>query len=87
MIKIFGRRKSEPTCEEVMVVLQSYLDGEIDADTARGVAVHLERCERCGPEARVYQQIKTSLHLHALPVDAAVLASLEAFGRRLAAGE
>ncbi len=86
MMKFFRRRKSGPSCEEVMEVLQSYLDGETDAETARSVAAHLEVCEGCGPEAEVFRRIKLSLHQHAEPVDPAVLSSLEAFGRRLASG-
>ncbi|MEZ5379105.1 MAG: zf-HC2 domain-containing protein [Acidimicrobiales bacterium] len=87
MIKLFRRKQSGPTCGEVMEVLQSYLDGEVEAEQARAVAAHLEACAHCGPEAEVYRQIKVSLRHRAAPVDPAVLAGLEAFGRRLAAGE
>ncbi len=87
MIKLFRRRKSQPTCGEVIEVLQSYLDGEVDAETARSVAAHLEICADCGPEAQVYRDIKQSLRNRSAPVDPTVLAGLEAFGRRLAAGE
>ncbi len=87
MIKLFRRRKTGPTCDQVMEVLQSYLDGEIDVETARAVAAHLDECDQCGPEAQVYAHIKVSLRERSAPVDAEVLAGLEAFGRRLAAGE
>ncbi len=87
MIKLFRRRRPGLTCREVIEVLQSYLDGETDAETARAVAGHLEMCVNCGPEAQMYRDIKVSLRNRATPVDPDVLASLESFGRRLAAGE
>lgn len=90
MMRWFRRRSAsdaQPSCEQVMEVLQSYLDGETDAATARAVAVHLEMCVNCGPEARVFRDIKQSLARKAEPVDPAVLAGLEAFGRRLISSE
>ncbi len=87
MLRWFRRTRSAPTCAEVMEVLQSYLDGEVDEDTARRVAAHLDECVDCGPEAAVYRRIKFSLHQQARPVDPAILAGLERFGRRIANGD
>lgn len=85
--KLLGRFRGGPSCDEIMEVLQSYLDGEIDADTARDVAGHLEGCTDCNTESEVYRNIKASLAGAAEPVDPDVLASLQAFSDRLVAGE
>ncbi len=87
MLRWFRRTRSGPSCAEVMEVLQSYLDGEVDEETARRVSAHLDECVNCGPEAEIYRRIKASLHHHARPVDPAILAGLERFGRRIAHGD
>jgi anti-sigma factor RsiW len=48
-------------CVRTMPVLQSYLDSNVDEDTARRVAAHLEGCRRCGLDAEVYSAIKRVL--------------------------
>lgn len=77
------RVRDEATCAEVARVLQRHLDGEIDELTARRVERHLERCRRCGLEARTYEAIKDALS-RAAPVDRGALERLREFGRRLA---
>ena len=85
--KLLNRFRGGPSCDEVMEVLQSYLDGEVDADTAKEVAEHLNSCTDCDAESAVYRNIKASLAESAEPVDPDVLASLKAFSDRLVAGE
>lgn len=85
--KLLQRFRRGLSCDEVMEVLQSYLDGEIDAETARLVAVHLESCADCDLESDVYRRIKLTLATTAEPIDPAVMASLRAFSSRLVAGE
>lgn len=85
--KILNRFRGGLSCDEIMEVLQSYLDGEVDADTARQVAAHLEMCTDCDAESDVFRNIKSSLASSAEPVDPAVLASLRSFSNRLVAGE
>ncbi len=85
--KLLNRFRGGPSCDEIMEVLQSYLDGEVDAETAREVAGHLEACTDCDAESDVFRSIKTSLANSAEPVDPDVLASLRAFSDRLVAGE
>ena len=85
--KLLRRFRGGPSCDEVMEVLQSYLDGEVDLDTARRVAGHLETCTDCGPESEVYRRIKTALARSAEPVDPDILAGLHSFSARLLAGE
>lgn len=85
--KLLNRLRGGPSCDEIMEVLQGYLDGEVDVDTARKVSTHLEMCTDCKPESDVYRSIKASLAASAEPVDPDVLASLRAFSDRLVAGE
>lgn len=80
LLKMFRRGRS---CEEILEVLQSYLDGEIDAETARSVAVHLHDCTECDRESQLYQIIKASLAARRRPVDPEVLDALRRFGDQL----
>lgn len=70
-------------CRYVMRVLQSYLDGEVDARTADIVAAHLEECRRCGLEAATYEAIKVAIASGIeggrVPVDPGILDRLHAF--------
>jgi len=77
----FMRRS--PSCDEIMEVLQAYLDGEVDVETAREVAGHLEDCTACSHESDVYQRIKSSLTTRRREIDPEVRAKLEAFSRDL----
>ena len=81
------RRGKGLSCEQVMEVLQSYLDGETDAETARGVAGHLEDCSDCNTESMVYSNIKGSLNARPETIDPEILANLRSFGERIARGE
>ena len=87
MLKLFKRKPGGLSCGQVMEVLQSYLDGEIDAKTASKVSAHLDECVDCDLEAGVYDRIRSSLATRTEPVDAGVLASLESFSERLMNGE
>lgn len=61
-------RLRNPECHRVRQVLQSYLDGELDASDTAMVAAHLEHCERCGIEESLYVEVKESLgRLHQPP--------------------
>lgn len=72
-----------PDCHRVRQVLQSYLDGELDASDATMVAAHLEHCDRCGIEAELYEQVKESLaRLHQQP-DPAALDRLRRFAAEI----
>lgn len=85
--RFLDRFRSGPSCAEVMEVLQSYLDGEVDTDTARDVAGHLETCPDCEVESETYRRIKSTLASRAEPIDPEVMASLLAFSDRLVTGE
>ena len=54
-------RRRPMDCHQVAQVLQTYLDGEIDAVTAVRISRHLEACRRCGMELRAYHEIKQAL--------------------------
>ena len=84
--RLMTRLRRLPSCAEVMEVLQTYLDGEIDAEQARKVAAHLRMCTACDQESLVYEGIKASLANRRRDIDPEVLAALEAFGRDLAEG-
>ena len=58
-------------CADVTRVLQEYLDGRLDAATARLAAAHLDMCKDCGLEAETYRTIKQALfELGTPPADA-----------------
>ncbi len=80
-------RRRGLSCDEVMVVLQSYIDGETGVDTARAVAAHLADCPDCDLESTAYRKIKLSLASTAAPLDPEVMASLRNFSDRLVRGE
>ncbi len=71
------------TCDQVMEVLQAYLDGEVDAAQARAVSLHLDKCDRCNLESDVFRRIQLRLKAQPFDVDPEVSARLEAFGQRL----
>lgn len=75
------------SCEQVMEVLQSYLDGEIDTPTARFVATHLDRCPPCEHESHVYERIKTSLGRRRVELDETVAQALADYIERVTKGE
>lgn len=83
MNRLLKRLRRSPSCDEIMEVLQAYLDGEVDAETARKVAGHLEDCSACSHESDVYERIKTSLSNRRRDIDPEVRAALEAFSRDL----
>lgn len=70
-------------CREVGLRIQSYLDGELDADKMDGIRDHLEACIECGMEADVFRQIKTDLAEHAPTANASALDRLRAFIRQI----
>jgi ribosomal protein S14 len=49
------------SCLKALQLLQSFIDGELDPDSAQRVARHLEHCRRCGLEAAVYRELQESL--------------------------
>ena len=88
-MKIIGRligTRRQLSCAQVGKVLQTYLDAELDDETAHKVAAHLEDCRRCGLEAETYDALKASLRRGSV-VEAEPVTRLRAFGERLARGE
>ncbi len=82
--KLFTRGYS---CHDTLQHLQSYLDGETDAKTARKVAAHLSDCPPCHEELEIYERIKLRLAQPQITIDPAVLEALNEFGRRLPESE
>ena len=85
MLKRLFRRGM--SCEDVLEVLQSYLDGETDEQTAKAVVAHLDDCEHCEMESDVYRRIKGSLNKQTREVDPEIMAALSKFGEKVARGE
>lgn len=79
------RMREMRECMHVNPRLQSYLDGECDAETVARVVAHLEYCRKCGLEFAAYREIKRALAAREQPADDAV-SRLRAFGEQLAAG-
>lgn len=88
-MKLFDkfRQNKSLSCEEVLEVLQSYLDGETDTTTARHVSAHLAVCVDCEPESAVYSRIKTTLSLGGRDADPTILKRLEIFTHRISSGQ
>ncbi|MCP4434761.1 MAG: zf-HC2 domain-containing protein [Actinomycetia bacterium] len=74
------------SCEEVARVLQTYLDSELDDDTARLVSAHLDMCRQCGLEASVYRDLKAAIAHRSEPSEQSVH-RLRDFGHKLVRGE
>ena len=90
MLERLRRRR----CRQVALVLQAYLDGEVDPRTARRVHDHLEECRRCGLEATTYRAIKDAIPMAATdsrqpahPIDGDALDRLRSFADDLVTGE
>jgi len=81
----FGHER-EASCRQVMRVLQAFLDGQADEQTALRVARHLKDCRRCGLEASVYRDIKNALRRQRAEVPSAALARLDDFTGHLVIG-
>ncbi|MBP2065411.1 anti-sigma factor family protein [Streptomyces iranensis] len=75
-----------PRCPLGAPMLQSYLDGELDAPAAALVRTHVAECHRCARELAVYQRISEALAAHAT-IDEAVLDRLRDFAESLAERE
>lgn len=74
-------------CVAVGRVLQAYLDGATDAETAALVGAHLDDCRRCGLEAHTYRTIKAALATHRQPPPPDAVQRLREFGLQLAQAE
>jgi predicted anti-sigma-YlaC factor YlaD len=75
------------TCEEVVQMLQNYLDAEVENGTATKVSLHLGDCRTCGVEYSTYRDIKETLVRRAQPaVDPLVMDTLRRFCQDLSQG-
>ena len=81
------RHKGGARCIAVGRLIQSYLDGTLDADAAGKMAQHLNACRRCGLTADDYRWLKSALNDAATPLSAEPLQRLHAFAAELAAND
>jgi hypothetical protein len=51
----------EPSCHEVLVLIQCYVDYECDVVTMLAVAHHLEMCEVCRDELEMLRSLKAAV--------------------------
>ncbi len=66
------------SCEEVLVGLESYLDGELDAAAAATFQAHLESCPACAAEHRLAEAVRSELRaLPALDAPSSVLREVQ----------
>ena len=82
-----GSDPRDLSCEDVLLSLQSYLDGETAAGDARQMIGHLDLCPDCDHERQIYADIKRALTTCRASIDPDVLTALQAYGQRLARGE
>jgi anti-sigma factor RsiW len=52
---------SEPSCPEVLIVIQCYVDCECDVDTMLTIASHLDRCAHCADELETLRWLKSAV--------------------------
>lgn len=74
-------------CRQVRKVINLFLDGELPATKHHLVAEHLEVCDMCGIEAAKVEAVIDGLRALRQPVNALVVARLDAFAARIAAGD
>jgi len=53
--------EDEPTCHEVLVIIQCYVDYECDVVTMLAVASHLETCKVCRDELDTLRALKAAV--------------------------
>lgn len=83
-----GRRNpARLGCREVGRILQTYLDAELEDESAALVTEHLEMCARCGLEAATYAELKEALRHRVAPLPSEPLERLQVFAHQLAAGQ
>jgi hypothetical protein len=51
----------EPSCHEVLVIIQCYVDYECDVFTMIAVASHLETCKVCQEELETLRALKAAV--------------------------
>ena len=51
----------EPSCLEVLTVIQCYVDCECDVTTMLVIAAHLDRCEVCAGELATLRILKAAV--------------------------
>lgn len=81
------RRKGGARCIEIGRLIQSYLDGELDAASTAKVSQHLQACRRCGLTADDYRSLKVALAQTLMPLPTEPLARLQSLATRLTSGD
>lgn len=75
------------SCRAITRIVESYLDGECDSETAQRVVAHLEVCTRCADETRSLEEIKRTLVTgRCCGSDPQAVANLRAYVKHLSQG-
>ncbi len=82
MFKFWKARNFD--CSKAAADLQSYLDGEIGAETASKISSHLRQCVGCKTEAVKFERIKLALQRQNAPVNAEIIENLQQFASNIA---
>jgi anti-sigma factor RsiW len=83
--RVCGPEQMVASCREGCKLLQAFVDRELDEDTARVIAAHLDDCRRCGLEAEMYRRVQDSLRTR-VSVSQAAVARLQEFAYALEDG-
>lgn len=87
MIMRLLRRNKGYSCHQVLEVMQSYIDGEVDEKTALNVVEHLEMCERCAHEVHLFRRIQNAVREQADEIDPRIVERLEAYALELSSAD
>jgi anti-sigma factor (TIGR02949 family) len=52
---------TEPSCRDVLAVIQCYVDGECDLRTMMAIASHLDHCCACTEELQMLRWLKAAV--------------------------
>jgi hypothetical protein len=52
---------NDPSCPEVIAIIQCYVDCECDVATMVAIAAHLSRCEACDAELQALRWLKAAV--------------------------
>ena len=58
---VAGDRSDDPSCREVLAIIQCYVDCECDVETMLVIAAHLDQCAPCCDELAGFRWLKSAV--------------------------